>query len=96
MMINLLSLRMHMIPLRTCNDDTGGGSESDPAHHGEEVHAGEALEEGEEVGGAHDDEAGEERVHHQVPGPEVEEEGGLDCLRHHLRIHPPLLFFFYL
>ncbi len=73
----------------TCDDDAGWGSVSDPADHGEEVHAGEALHKIEQVGGAHDDEAGDEGVRHQVPRPEGEEEGGLDRLRHHLWVHPP-------
>ena len=82
----------------TCDDDAGRGPVSYPAQDGGEVQAGEPLGEGEEVGGAHDDEARDDGVHHQVARPEAEEEGGLYRLGQQLRIHllPLSLSFIYL
>ena len=76
--------------LVTCDDDAGRAAILDPPHHGHQVQAGELLGNGEQVGGAHNDDAGDEGVHHQVPRPEAEEEGGLHRLHQRLGVHPPI------
>ena len=60
-------------------------------HLGEIVHiklAEQVVENIEEVGGEHDDDAGDHCVDHDVTSSEVKEEGGLDGLQCLVLVHP--------
>jgi hypothetical protein len=71
----------------TCDDNLGGLLGQDPVEEGPEVPAGETVGEPQQVGGQHDDEPGEQGVHHNVSRTEGEQEGRLQRLSHLCRIH---------